>query len=98
MTDRRSFLKAGSAILMPSPHRETLQQARDLVREGKLGFIGFCRIAHDDLRSTAEFVLSGHPADCVIGVEPEADGATFLGSYATLTVSNIGWRVFPPTP
>lgn len=94
MTDRRSFLKAGSGSLMRSPCCETLQQARALVRNGKLGRVEFCRIAHKDLLPAVQYVLGPAAVNCVIGVEAEAEGAAILGSHATLALSGTVCRLF----
>lgn len=88
MMDRRSFLKNGSGFLMRPPHGETLRHARDLVREGQLGRVAFCRIAHDDLLPAVAYLLGPAAVDCVVGVETETDGAAILGSRATLAISN----------
>ena len=80
---------------MRPSHGETLRQARDLVREGQLGRVAFCRIVHDDLLPAIVYLLGPAAVDCVVGVETETDGATILGSRATLAISNGACHLYP---
>ena len=97
MTERRAFLKTAGAVIA---HRQTalshriVEQARALVRNGKLGRVAFCRVAHEDLLPTARYVLGPATASCIIGIEPGAGTAAFLGSRATLSMSGGRCRLF----
>ena len=99
MTTRRGFLRAaaGAGTLAnkgePGGHTFTsLGVARSLVRRGELGKIHFCRAGDLGLRDAASYILDR--ADCVIEIEPDAEGAAILGSRGTLAVWGGEWRVF----
>jgi hypothetical protein len=53
-----------------------------------LGEIRFCRVSHEGW-------LRLVPRGCIAELDPAAEGATFLGSKATLAVNQHGWRLFP---
>jgi len=76
------------------PPRETLQQARELVREGKLGRVGFCRVPHKELLPAVEYVLGPTTVHCVIGVEAETNGVAILGCHATLVIAGDVFRLY----
>lgn len=100
MTARRDFLKtAGGAALAGTALEGTsglpatvLQDARQLIRSGRLGRVGFCRVAHPSLLPAVAFVLGGGAR--VSEVNAGTDGIVFLGSRATLAVDQHGWRLF----
>lgn len=100
MTLRRDFLKtaAGVGTLGANQGKTTtyaacgIAVARKMVRRGDLGVIHFCRIAHPQLHKAVAYILD--QADCVIGVEPGAEGAAFLGSRGTLVVRGDDCQVF----
>jgi hypothetical protein len=100
MTGRREFLIAAVGVGARGGNKKersgyagaVVAAARQIVRRGELGAIHFCRIAHPGLRNAASCILDC--ADCVIEIEPDAEGAAFLGSRGTLVVSGGAWRVF----
>ena len=53
-----------------------------------LGEIRFCRVSHEGL-------LRLVPGGCIAEIDPVTDGATFLGSRATLIVNGSGCHLFP---
>ena len=94
MTARRDFLKVGTAALIPAGPRH-LEQARELVRSGALGRVGFCRIGDPSLLTAARSVAGLLRSRCIIELDPAFEGAAFLGSHATLVVTSAGCHVFP---
>lgn len=54
----------------------------------RLGEIRFCRVSHEGW-------LRLVPNGCIAEVDPVTEGATFLGSRATLIVDRGGWHLFP---
>ncbi len=103
MTRRREFLKKMSgaglfgipfSIRAAPPSREILAEAREIVRAGHIGKVGFCRVPHSRWLPAAQVVLGSSSADCVVEVDPAAKGTALLGGYGTLAVDNRGWRVF----
>jgi hypothetical protein len=53
-----------------------------------LGEIRFCRVSHEGW-------LRLVPRGCIAEVDPVTEGATFLGSHATLIVNQSGCHLFP---
>lgn len=94
MTARRDFLKVSTAAVIPAGPRH-LEQARELVRSGALGRVGFCRIGDPALLAAARAVAGPRISGCIIELDPAFQGAAFLGSHATLVVTRAGCRVFP---
>lgn len=93
MTGRREFLKAASGVaLLGTPAGPVLAGARRLVRQGRLGRIGFCRVEHASLLRAVRFVLDG--ADSIVEVDPARRGAALLGSDATLVWDRAGYHLF----
>lgn len=97
MTARRDFLKLGTAAVIQAGDCH-LEHARDLLRSGALGRIGFCRIGDPALLATARAVVGPQSSGCIIELDPTFQGAAFLGSHATLIVTTAGCRVFPEQP
>lgn len=54
----------------------------------RLGEIRYCRVSH-------ERWLRLVPSGSIAEVDPVTEGATFLGSKATLIVDRSGWHLFP---
>ncbi|MBZ5577395.1 MAG: hypothetical protein LAP40_12615 [Acidobacteriia bacterium] len=102
MTDRRLFLKAAGGLVvfvMPvraraSPGRAALRAARELIRAGALGSVGYCRVGNRYLLPAVRFVLDRAQPDCVVEVDSAAEGAALLGSQATLVMGRDGFRLF----
>lgn len=102
METRRGFLTVGGAAVVrtgatqnPTPPEAVLRRARALVRSGKLGRIGFCRLGHDGLLPALWFVLDDIRDSCMVEVNSSAQGAALLGDRATLFVTPGGCRLFP---
>jgi len=54
----------------------------------RLGQVRFCRVSH---KRWLGMVRRGS----IVEVDPTVEGATFLGSKATLIVNRGNWRLFP---
>jgi hypothetical protein len=79
MMHRRKFLQSA---LMISTASVCLGYAP------RLGQIRFARVSHEDW-------LRLVPVGCIAEVDPVTEGATFLGSHATLVVNRSGCRLYP---
>ena len=87
------FALPARAYLLRVP-RGILQQAREAIRTGRLGEVEFCRVEHDGLLPTAQFVLGDTRFDWIVEVDPAAEGVALLGRRATLVVDRAGCRLF----
>ncbi len=103
MTRRREFLKTlGNTPLFALPARAylvrlpqgILEQARETIRTGRLGEVEFCRVGHDGLVPTAQFVLGDTRVDGIVEVDAAAEGVALLGRRGTLVVDRAGCRLF----
>jgi hypothetical protein len=56
----------------------------------RLGEIRYCRVSDEGL-------LDIVPPGCIAEVDPASQGATFLGTTATLFVNRGSWQLFPAT-
>jgi hypothetical protein len=98
MTARRNFLKAfGAAAVRRSgrlANRPALvEEAREIVRRGVLGRVCFCRVGNPAILAQARSILPAAMRDCIIELNPAAEGAAFLGTRATLVISGGACRV-----
>ena len=71
-----------------------LREVRRLLGTGGVGAVRFCRVSHRALLPAARFVLEGACRDCIVDIDPAADGVVILGSRATLAVTRAGYRRF----
>jgi len=103
MTRRREFLKTlGNMLWSVLPARVyllslpqgILEQARETIRTGRLGEVEFCRVGHDGLVPTAQFVLGNTRIDRIVEVDAAAEGVALLGRRGTLVVDRAGCRLF----
>jgi len=99
MTERRDFLKAGAlAAMEPAAigvfDPAVLREAREWVRQGKLGLVGFCRIRHAGFLPALRFLLDDTGHAPIIEADPAIPGVHVLGSHATLMVTNERCRLF----
>jgi len=103
MTGRRDFLKAAGGAMVfavpagartPPPGRAALRAAREIIRAGALGAVGYCRVGNRELLPALRFVLDRARPDCVVEVDPATEGAALLGSRATLVMGRDGIRLF----
>jgi hypothetical protein len=97
MTARRDFLKAfGAAAVRPAAKQHAVvEEAREAVRRGVLGRVCFCRVGDPAILVEARSILAPALGDCIIELNPAAEGAAFLGSRATLVISGGACRILP---
>jgi len=72
---------------------QALESAREIVGDGVIGPVTFCRVAGPGWAAAARRVCGNRAL--LVEVDAATPGAVLLGSAATLVLDRKGWRLLP---